>query len=214
MGAFRDITGQKFGRYTARRYVGMNKRGRAIWEVECECGTVSTALSNSLLTGHTTSCSCLRYERTRAANTKHGFAKRGCKTPEYIIRRGMIDRCENPNNRRWAEYGGRGITICDRWRTDFAAFLLDVGARPSSKHSIDRIDVDGNYEPGNVRWATAKEQARNKTNNRMVQVGAECVSMAEACERSGIKYGTAMMRLRRGWSNEDAALTPVGQRVA
>lgn len=124
----------------------------------------------------------------------------------------MIHRCTNPRSGKWPRYGGRGICVCDRWRNSFDAFLADVGHRPSSRHQLDRIDNDGHYQPGNVRWATPKQQSRNKSNNRIVAYGGESIPITEALERAEISRFCYYSRLSRGWSAEEALSIPVGQR--
>ena len=116
----------------------------------------------------------------------------------------MIQRCTNPKNDRFASYGGRGITVCERWRRSFDAFATDVGARPSRQHTIDRIDNTKGYEPGNVRWATAIQQQRNMRSNVQVTFRGETLLLVEWAERLKIKYTTLSLRLFRGWSVERA----------
>ena len=111
----------------------------------------------------------------------------------------MINRCTNERCPEWHIYGGRGITVCERWRDNFEAFLADMGHRPTSRHSIDRIDNNGNYEPANCRWATPKEQARNLRKNLVVDLDGRSVTLAEACEVTGINYGAAKYRLKAGY---------------
>lgn len=133
-------------------------------------------------------------------NRSHGFSA----TPTYHAWRNMIDRCEKRSTINFQDYGGRGIKVCSRWRESFAAFLEDMGPKPSPGRtsSLDRIDNDGNYEPGNVRWATRIEQARNKRNNRLITINGITRCAAEWCEVSGVPWSMAKSRLRRGWSEE------------
>jgi hypothetical protein len=158
----RDIIGQRFGRLIARELVG--KRGRSVlWRCECECGRFVDVVRGNLMSGNTRSCGCMIVKRTIERSTTHGDSSRSNRSPEYVAWSSMIQRCAcSKNALTWKNYGGRGIRVCSRWRESFANFLADVGRRPSAKHSLDRIDVNGNYEPGNVRWATRSQQQRNK----------------------------------------------------
>lgn len=159
--------GARFGRWTvisepfAAAPQPNGKRARKV-KVRCDCGTES-AVHVAGLGGPTQSCGCLLSDLVRERSTRHGMHK----TPEYQAWAGMKGRCTNPKRKSWNDYGGRGITICDRWLHSFEAFLADVGPRPSERHSIDRIDVDGNYEPKNVRWATWSEQLRNQRRTKL-----------------------------------------------
>lgn len=134
----------------------------------------------------------------------HGLSS----TSEYGIWSGMRKRCENPKCPAFKRYGGRGIVVCERWRASFADFLADMGPRPSPKHSLDRIDVNGNYEPGNVRWATAATQARNTRRNHTLTVGDETLCLSEWGERFGIQPGLIQARIDMGWTTERAVTTP------
>lgn len=127
--------------------------------------------------------------------------------PEYWVWRGMKSRCSNPNSASWKHYGGRGIKVCQRWMSSFEDFLTDVGPRTDPSLSLDRIDNNGNYEPGNVRWATPKEQCSNQRTNRIISVGGEKVTVAEAARR--LRMSSEMLRCRvlRGLSG-DALLRP------
>jgi hypothetical protein len=120
----------------------------------------------------------------------------------------MKSRCDNPNNRFFSHYGGRGISVCDRWRSDFRNFLADLGPKPSPRHSLDRIDNDGIYEPGNCRWADRGTQANNKRNNRLITIGGISLTIPQWAKRSGIECPTLKGRLRRGWSPERAISVP------
>lgn len=128
-------------------------------------------------------------------------------TPEYFAWRAAISRCTNPKNRKWPLYGGRGIKVCDLWMGSFGAFLADLGLRPSAGHSLDRIDSNGNYEPGNCRWATIHEQNNNRSLNRRVVINGQSMTVAEASRLTGIPDPTIRRRLTAGMSDE-AATTP------
>ena len=159
-GRFKDITGQRFGKLVTVSYSGSRKtasksNNQSYWKCRCDCGAVVDVLRGSLIKGRTQSCGC----NVRTAN---GDASRATKAPEYQAWTGMIKRCENTKSRSWPDYGGRGIKVCSKWRKSYATFLADVGRRPSPAHSLDRIDVNGNYEPGNVRWATREVQRANR----------------------------------------------------
>jgi hypothetical protein len=129
---------------------------------------------------------------------KHGKSK----TAEYGIWVGMLNRCENPENESYGNYGGRGIRVCERWRGSFLAFLEDMGPRPSPGLSINRIDNDGDYEPGNCCWATSREQMRNTRSNALVEHDGETLCIAEWAERYGISPSLLRGRLMAGWSFE------------
>lgn len=157
-----DLSGRRFGRLIVVRRDGASKAGKALWLCRCDCGGEKTTLSASLLRGRTTSCGCLQVAEVRARLTIHGQASKRSRTVLYKTWAGMKRRCTNPNATGYENYGGRGIRVCDEWMHSFEAFAEHLGERPGPGYSIDRINNDGNYEPGNVRWATRAEQNRNK----------------------------------------------------
>lgn len=151
-----DITGQRFGRLVALYHAHQQNTGEWRWQCECDCGQGTIVNVGSLRAGRIRSCGCLQRERAAEASFKHGASG----TPEHDAWISMLQRCNNPNNPNYKDYGGRGIKICERW-LQFENFLADMGHRPSPDLSIDRINNDGNYESGNVKWSTRKEQANN-----------------------------------------------------
>lgn len=142
-------------------------------------------------------------------NYKHGHKLAGGASAEYIVWNGMRARCNNPQNPNYPKYGGRGITVCERWAKNFAHFLEDMGACQSSGHSIDRVDNSGNYEPGNCRWATAKEQANNRRSSRYLTLGGQTATLAQWADKMEMSIGTLHARLRAGWSVEKAINEPI-----
>lgn len=156
-----DLTGKTFGRWTVVEFLGQAK-----WLCRCSCGAEKAVGGANLRRGISTSCGCFMREDVARRTRTHGHKAGGKYTPEYIAWSNIIGRCENKNHQAFDNYGGRGIKMCAEWRSSFERFLSDVGSRPSDDHSLDRINNDGNYEPGNVRWATLSEQAKNRREQR------------------------------------------------
>lgn len=194
------MIGRRFDRWTVVAFADQDDRCRRRWRCSCDCGTERAVWEQLLTSGRSRSCGCLQRERA-SANIKHGCARHNGRRSEHRIWCQMRQRCASPKDKRFHDYGGRGIRVCPRWES-FECFLEDVGQRPSGEHSLDRIDNDGNYEPGNVRWATRSEQQRNRRNSIRLAFRGESLLLVEWAERLGVKYTTLETRLRRGWSVE------------
>lgn len=176
---------------------------------QCDCGTAKSINIYSLRNGISKSCGCMRNEMNIARSLTHGEAGAN-KTPEYRSWADAKSRCYNPNVRNFDQYGGRGIRMCERWRNSFEAFLEDMGRRPSPNHTLDRYpDNNGDYEPGNCRWATYSQQGRNKrTNSKMLIHGEETI-LSDAAEKHGINRATLARRIKKGVLPEDAVSQPI-----
>lgn len=177
---------------------GKDKHGRQRVQCRCECGTVFIAGRYEVKIGNTRSCGCYQRRRTSEASTTHGGSKRA----EYRVWTNIRDRCMNPSNTGFHKYGGRGITVCASWKNSFAAFLFDMGPRPGPRYTVERKNNDGPYSPKNCCWATYSQQARNRRSSIFVSIHKKRILLIEACEKYGISYGKAHLRLYRGWSAE------------
>jgi len=197
------VSGQRFGRLVAVSFDSRGPRGRALWSFRCDCGTEATKRTDAVLSGQVQSCGCLQRESRKLVNTKHGQNPKGGPTPEYRCWQNMMTRCRNQNYEKRHSYGGRGISVCERWE-NFEAFFADMGQRPSPAHSIDRVDNDGNYEPGNCRWATLAEQTRNRRSNHIITFQGQQMCLKDACALAGQPYKTVWTRVKRGYSVEEA----------
>jgi len=185
-----SFIGTKWGRLTVTRLAGRPASRNIIVECRCDCGRTKTVRAAHLTHGKICSCGCLRREK----NTKHGLHQSAI----YNVWNAMIDRCRNPKHKRYSDWGGRGISVCQEW-SDIAIFLKDMGEPPDGCQ-IDRINNDGNYEPGNCRWTTAKKNCRNRRSVRLLTYNSETMCVTEWAERLGVNRGTIYDRLRRNWS--------------
>lgn len=197
----------RFGRWTVVG-PGPRRSGPLHWECRCDCGTQRLVQGGNLRGGRTLSCGCYNSDVVTARNTTHGMADRA----EYVIWAHMNDRCSNPNTERYRAYGGRGIKVCARWQNSFENFYADMGPRPSARHQIDRIDNDGDYEPGNVRWRTPLENCNNKSNNRVLTLSGKSQTASEWARELGVRPHQILARIDKlGWTVEKALTTPIAE---
>jgi hypothetical protein len=190
------MKGRTFGRLKVVARCGYYGR-TTTWACECSCGNGIIIRRNRLIDGSTRSCGCLASEESRKRLTKHGEYR----STENAIWNSMIQRCTNPKNQDWPNYGGRGVTVCSRWLT-FENFLSDMGRRPSKDHSLDRKESSGNYEPDNCRWATSIEQNRNRRDNIRTSDGRLGIDVAA---EHGVSAAAFYQRVRAGKSPDAAA---------
>lgn len=203
MGKRIDLTGRRFGRLVVVSEAGREPGGGIRWTCRCDCGAQKAAYGGDLRSGKTKSCGCLKRESQVPLTLTHGQSR----TPLYRRWWGALQRTTNPNQPAFRHYGGRGITVCERWQT-FENFAADMGPTFQPTLTLERIDVNGNYEPSNCRWATWTEQARNRRNNRFLTFRGHTKTVMEWCELLGLKHTTVTQRLdRRGWPIERALTT-------
>lgn len=218
MGAAIDLKGTRFGRLVVTGRTGNDRYGRARWSWLCECGTQGESDGQHLRTGNTRSCGCLPREQTAARSITHSETVGRRWTAEYRAHNGMLRRCYETGHISYPRYGGRGITVCDRWRfgeggkTGVECFIEDMGRKPSPQHSVDRVENDGDYGPGNCRWATRLEQSANSRRSRRVMYRGKQMTLRQAWELAGrvVDRYALRRRLYLGWSVEKALETPTG----
>jgi len=186
MEKIQDLTGKKFGRLYVLEYVGKDKYYIKKWLCQCDCGHRKVISAGDLKSGRTQSCGCLQSESSKERFTTHGESN---KSKEYYAWSHMKDRCSNPKCDCYRNYGSRGIKVCKRWNDSYADFLADMGRCPEG-FSIDRRDNNGDYEPGNCRWVTRKEQNRNTRRNRLFTYKGKTKCLIEWAETFGVKYMT------------------------
>lgn len=196
MGRIKRLSpGDVFGRWTVLELGARGKKRK--WLCRCVCGSESLVGTFSLTSGGSISCGCYAKERRFEANMKHGHARAGKKTRLYTTWEKIISRCCSPTDKAFPNYGGRGIKVCDEWRNNFSAFANDMGT-PIPGKSVERDDVNGNYEPGNCRWATSTEQNNNARSNIMIATVDGLETMAEFARRHGLDYKKLQEKVGRG----------------
>jgi len=197
MAKTKDLAGQRFGRLTVLYDTGKRKNGHVVWHCQCDCGNELDIRSDSLVFARTTSCGCYKRQRTAEVHTVHGMARGEKRHSIYWIWHSMLQRCENPSNEGYRNYGFRGIKVCDEWHKliPFCDWALASGWQKGLQ--LDRINNNGNYEPGNCRWATPQENSRNKRDNRMITFAGKTQCLAAWVDDTGIEYDTLRARINR-----------------
>lgn len=191
-----NLTGDRYGRWVVVGPSEPVNPKRPKWICRCDCGVSRSVAQVTLRSGTSTSCGCTATEQRRT----HGKSK----TSEYHVWRGIIERCCNVSSRDFPTWGGRGITVCSRWRDSFQSFIDDMGPRPNQTYTIDRIDNNEGYNPGNCRWATKTEQGRNRRTNFVIEFGGVSKTLIEWSESTGFSRVVIADRLHRGWDVESA----------
>ena len=202
MPRFINLKGMRFGRLRILERAP-SKHGVTRWYCACDCGTLRVISSPGFKNWKTQSCGCLQREATSQAARTHGLSK----SPTYKVWCAMKSRCFRKTDTAYADYGGRGITVCPEWAASFEAFLRDMGERPAGM-TIERRDATGHYEPGNCVWASRLDQARNRRSLHMVNVDGEEMCLSAACALYGQKRKRVQLRLAGGWDLMEALTTP------
>ena len=204
-----DITDQQYGWLHIISFAELREGRGAYWLCECRCGTHTIVLGADLRQGHTTSCGCYQRERSRTANTRHGM--HGKKI--YAVWYNMKRRCSDPTYKHYALYGGRGITFFPPW-VSFDRFFADIGDIPYQGATLDRIDSNAGYYPGNIQWSTPREQANNRRSNHFVTYNDETLTIAQWARKLSLNKWNISSRLQAGWDIEKALTAPINQRYA
>jgi hypothetical protein len=200
-----DLSGKRFGRLTvvSRDH---SRTTDTYWFCTCDCGTTKSIAAYTLTKGLSKSCGCLRTEIVRARSITHGNKINRKASREYKSWSAMKSRCYRATNKKYHRYGGRGITVCDSWRDSFSNFLRDMGPAPSGT-TIDRINNDGNYEPGNCKWSTSIEQGNNTSSCLEIPWNGEVLTLAQVARAEGVGYKSLHTLYRyRHMSVQDAVL--------
>ncbi len=203
--------GEKFWFWTV---LGVAPRTKQMlyYIVECECGVVKEVQRVALLNGKTKSCGCQSRRMIAESRTSHGASTTNGRTPEYRAWLAMKNRCSSPKSQQWGNYGGRGITVCERWLNSFENFLEDMGPRPGPGYSLDREDNEKGYSPDNCRWATAKTQLNNRRANHYLEYEGQSMTLTQWAEKLGMATYVLKSRIKNGWTVARAFNEPVKSR--
>lgn len=209
MASVKNLLGERYGRLVVIAQGGKNKNGNARWLCQCDCGSTKVVASYDLRSGNTRSCGCIKQEQRHVLTKTHGESG----SPLYKLWAGILIRCNPEKSDKYPDYAGRGISVCDEWKKyeNFREWALSHGYQKGL--TIDRIDVNGNYSPGNCRFVTYKVQENNRRNNRLLVFRGKTQTMAQWADELGIPYKCLEHRINRGWNVADALTTPVGGRA-
>ena len=205
---FKDLTGFKINRFTFINREKNGKNAATRWTVKCDCGTTKIVKPQAILSEKIKSCGCLLKEMRANWGLKHGLCRKGKQAPEFWSWTSMKQRCLNPKNEQYHNYGGRGITICDRWINSLQNFVADMGKKPSRNFTLERINVNLGYCPENCKWITKKEQSLNKRTSVKLEIKGVTKNASEWDKEMNLPEGTVCRRLKRGWSSSRAVTTP------
>lgn len=197
----KNLRGKKFHRLIVVAALKKRQNGHVVWKCRCECGMLAFATSTNLINEKVKSCGCLKKELL----TVHGHASRQVKSSTYSVWRGVIDRCTNPKQAAYQDYGGRGIKVCERW-LKFENFLADMGERPEGKE-LDRKNNDGDYEPNNCRWVTHRSNMNNTRRNVYITHEGKTRTLSQWARKTGMNRNTLKARIRMGWSISEVLAT-------
>jgi hypothetical protein len=201
-----DLTLKKFGRLLVLSFEGRNKQYDSLWKCICDCGTVKIIRAGVLKNGHTNSCGCLQREVTSITKTTHGLIKNNFKL--YKVWIGIKQRCNNPKSKSYEQYGGRGIKICGEWENSFPIFHEWAIIRGYKEGlTIERLNVNGNYEVSNCAWIPKKSQSENRTSSVVISFNGKTETASEWSKITGIPSKVITQRIRRGWNNERTLTT-------
>lgn len=209
---FVDLTGQRFGRLVVIGRAQINIWNKPAWTCRCDCGTMRTLRGCALQSQNTRSCGCLKRDMAGTQNLTHGETNQRTTTPEFRAWCNIRRRCYDRKTPSFKDYGGRGIVVCERWRTSYDAFLADMGRKPSPSHTLDRIDNNGPYSPENCRWTTRVIQANNTRRNRLLAHNGQVHSVKDWSQLTGLSLSCIWTRLANGWSIHDTLTRPHGER--